>query len=241
MSSQSLRNKLMDHNFDLMTYWHELIDHHEQGCSTDQHLNTDEIQHFLDSLPHLPEPTLQLIQDYVNRGMDIMTVISAVNSIDLNAANHSLDFSDAFGTLQDLGSKTSSIDSLSTAFGTLAEVSFDNAGKHSQASVMESAHSTLTNKPSVTIDSDGKVWRHNPDGGNHHVGYVDNGCFKNLMGREVGYAHHSQFYTDHYMIKEYGQVHGGIIFDDKGNKIGTADTDLEGHAYIAFIVRGGMR
>jgi hypothetical protein len=226
----------MDQHPDLMSYWHDLIHQHEVSHSTELKLNAWDIENFLDSLLHLPESTLQIIQDCVDQGMDLMKVISTVNTLDINNHDHNLVFRDAFGTLQELTSGTPENHPLASAFGTLNDLNFDTG----KGQVMQSAQSTLADRPSITIDNLGKVWRHDCDGSEHHVGYVDDGRFKNLVGAEVGYVHRGTFYTDHYMIKEYGKVHGGIIFNEDDKQIGTADTDLEGHAYLAFVVRGGM-
>lgn len=225
----------MENAPDLLSYWHDLINHHAHSGLDDDYSNAHDVQSLLDSLSHLPESTLELIQSKVDQGMDIINVVNTLNLSDFGV-NQSLGI--AFGDSQDLQVGSLVGGGLSNAFGTLAELGLD-VGK-SSASVMESAQSTITSEPSITIRSDGFVWRHDADGDNHHVGYVSDGSFRNLSGKEVGYVDHGTFYTDHYMLKEYGCVHGGIIFNHDGKQIGTADTDLEGHAYLAFVVRGGM-
>lgn len=148
-----------------------------------------------------------------------------------------------FGTLDDSGNVSEGLsggNSLALAFGSLSDLGIDFHLSKENAVVMESAHSTLTSQPSVTISNNGWVWRHDPDGSEHHVGYVSHGCFTNLNNDEVGYIKDGVFYPNHWTSDQAGSVEGGIIFDRYGKQIGNADTYLEGGAFMAFVVRGGQ-
>lgn len=198
--------------------------------------------------------------DALQNGQDIWGLREQQDS---SQVGHRYSLALAFGTLDDLGDQGQSMNSLSLAFGTLDDsgnVSDGLSGENSfalafgslsdlgidfhlnkeNAVVMESAHSTLTSQPSVTISNNGWVWRHDPDGSEHHVGYVSYGCFTNLNNDEVGYIRDGVFYAHHLSSEKSGWVEGSVIFDRHGNQIGSADTYLEGGAFMAFVVRGGQ-
>lgn len=136
-------------------------------------------------------------------------------------------------------------DSASSAFG----VQQEQAGGAQQAwsqravhgiQVMESARSCLTNHPSYTVTQDGKhIYRHDPDGSEHDVGYMFGNVYKNRSINELTYLKDGKLYecrTDEYL----GKWVGGIMFDRHGVEIGHADTAAEFGAYVTFGVRGGI-
>lgn len=104
---------------------------------------------------------------------------------------------------------------------------------------LNSVHSTCSDKPYLTFDSQGIVYRHDTDGNYHEVGRIKNNTYYNLEQHELGYLRDGCYYDSSNNEKQ-GSICAGNVYDNNHKKIATADTSTEGGAWIAFIEHGGL-
>lgn len=105
--------------------------------------------------------------------------------------------------------------------------------------VFNSAHSPGDEKPYITIDQFGDVYRHDRDNFYHHVGHVRNNTYYNNRWDEIGYLKDGHYY-DASNDRLQGSICGVDVYDNNHHKIAVAETATEGGAWIAFIQHGGI-
>ncbi|WP_353259226.1 5-fold beta-flower protein [Prochlorothrix hollandica] len=106
-------------------------------------------------------------------------------------------------------------------------------------SAQSSLTTTTSDQPYVTVNQSGSVYSHASSSSENWVGTVHGNSFENKQGNDLGHVSNGTVYDhwDHVI----GSVHGGHIFNAKGVQIGTASNDIEGAAYLFFIVKGGVQ